>query len=275
MIALLPYLVAASITVGGKTRTYLLDTPSTGAAGKPLVIMLHGWGGDAAQCRRDYGMSRIGEDSGFTVVYPEGLRSPGGLRSWNSGGCCAWAGQQGIDDVGFISALIDSLVARYHIDSHRVYAAGMSNGAMMAYRLACVLSGRIAAIAAVSGTMTQQTACRPVRAIPILHIHSVRDTKVPYTGGDGLGGQYFRPVDSTLRIWAALDSCDRVSPSTRQSYTLTTWLRQNKTMIQCYLTTDGGHAWPGGKKPRAAADDPSTALDASVTIWEFFRSYRL
>ena len=154
----------------------------------------------------------------------------------------------------------------------------MSNGAMMAYRLACELSNKIAAIAPVSGTLLTTQPCQPERPVPLLHIHSQLDTKVPYNGGTGIGGYYFPPVDSALQVWAGENSCNTPPQvvTDNEGYKLTRWSGcKDGVIIESYLTKDGGHAWPGGNKSNPRGDTPSTAIDATNIIWEFFQQYQL
>ena len=170
----------------GKSRFYSIHLPSAYPKSKnplPLVVALHGGGGSGRQFETQSRLSEKADKEGFIVVYPDGLQNPGilGLRTWNAGACC---GQSAVtrqaDDVGFIRELIDKLVATYRIDSKRIYATGHSNGGMLCYRLACELPDKLAAIAANAGTMQVETACRPTRVMPILHIHSQLDRNVPY-----------------------------------------------------------------------------------------------
>ncbi|QXD14135.1 alpha/beta hydrolase fold domain-containing protein [Rhodocaloribacter litoris] len=268
-----------TLMVDGRLRTYLLNLPPSYADSAdpyPLVIALHGLGGDAWQFERDYRFTDKATADEFVVAYPEGIpsRGPLRLRMWNAGTCCGEPVEQNVDDVAFISALIGHLVATYRIDPQRVYVAGMSNGGMMAYRLACEVADRIAAVAIVSGTMVVND-CRPAHPMPILHLHSVRDTVVPYKGGEGLGGYVFPSVDSVLTVWGEVNGC---APSPRsitfKDYSLTTWFSCDAgAEIEMYLTEDGGHAWPGGRKPRPRADTPSTAIDANTLIWAFFQRF--
>lgn len=275
------YRYNGQMNVDGRTRTYTLNLPPDyyDTTNLALVIALHGFGGSAAQCERDYGITEKANTEGFIVVYPDGIFSngPAHLGSWNTGTCCPVAQSENVDDVHFISALIDELVSKYKIDPKKVYVAGMSNGAMMAYTLACDLSGKIAAITSVSGTLMVSSPCQPSRAVPILHIHSAVDTKVPFDGGYGMGGYYFTPVDSTLSIWSMLDSCPAPPTVTQYTgYTFTEWKDINgRPAIDLYLTQDGGHSWPGGLKPRAKADPPSVYLNATDLLWSFFQRYTL
>lgn len=276
------YRIQGTLTVDGNNRTYLLNLPSTynASADYPVVIALHGTGGDAAQFERDYGFTEKANDEQFMIVYPEGVPGPGsfGIRTWNAGNCCGYLQQTRVDDVQFITQLIDHLSEAYSVDSKRVYVTGMSNGAMMAYRLACEIPDRIAAIASVSGPLIAAQPCEPSRAIPILHIHSELDTKVPYAGGKGLAGYNFPSIDSTLTVWAGLDKCNPspIVVEENDSYQHIEWQDcKDDARIELYLTKDGGHAWPGGHKSRAAADEPSHAFNATDLIWDFFKQHQL
>jgi len=180
--------------------------------------------------------------------------------------------------VKFISTLIDKLVSDYNVDPKKIYLTGMSNGGMMAYRLACEIPEKIAAIAPVSCSMMVEKPCNPSRPMPVLHIHSVRDTKIPYYGGVGIGGYYFPPVDSVLNVWSIVNAC----PGGEQviidnaDYKFTKWSKcGNDVTIQSYVTQDGGHAWPGGQKTSQRSDDPSTVISASDVILDFFQMYQL
>ena len=271
-----------SMQLDGYERSYLLNLPPTynDSSNFPLVIALHGLAGSASQMEQDYGLTTKSNSAGFIVVYPEGVRSDGflGIRTWNAGTCCDFAMERNVDDVHFISQLIQKLTSTYKINPKKIYVTGMSNGAMMTYRLACELSPQLAAIAPVSGTLLTTNPCTPARAVPVLHIHSAIDNKVPYAGGYGLANYYFPPVDSTLRVWACIDGCHATPQVITQAnlYTQTQYMNCNpNTTVQLYLTKDGGHSWPGGLPARAGADAPSAAFNATDLIWSFFNQYQL
>lgn len=271
-----------SLQVDGYIRSYLLNLPPNYNDSNhfSLVIALHGTGGSAAQMETDYMLTSKSNSARFIIVYPEGVRSDGilGIRTWNAGGCCDYAMQHNVDDVKYIKLLIQKLTATYKIDPKKVYATGMSNGAMMCYRLGCELSQQLAAIAPVSGTLITTQACMPARPLPILHIHSALDTKVPYRGGYGLANYYFPPVDSALRVWAGINGCNTAPETVTDAplYTQTQFAGcAHNATIQLYLTKDGGHAWPGGLPATSRADEPSKAFYATDLIWDFFRKYEL
>jgi polyhydroxybutyrate depolymerase len=278
-----PYRFNASLTIDGLVRTYILNLPPNyydGESDFPLVIGMHGTGGSAAQFEYDYHFTEFSNEAKFIVVYPEGVQSSGflGLRTWNAGNCCDYALDHQIDDVKFIRELINELVSKFNVDSKRVYVTGMSNGGMMAYRLACEIPEKIAAIATVSCSMVVSQSCNPSRAVPILHIHSVLDSKIPYLGGIGIGGYYFPPLDSVLNVWSANNLCASVPQVliNNDEYKFTKWTDcKNGASVEYYLTQDGGHAWPGGLKSRSGADSPSKVINANELIWDFFQRFEL
>lgn len=274
------YRINASLNIDGISRPYLLILPPNyyddDTTSFSLVVGLHGTGGSASQFDRDYGLTQNTKSSNSIVVYPEGVEREGRfkVRTWNAGWCCDYALENNIDDVGFIGELIDILISNYRVNAKQVYLAGMSNGGMLAYRIACELPGKIAAIATVSCSMVVTLPCNPDQSIPVLHIHSALDTKIPYEGGIGIGGYYFPPIDSVLNVWSGINQCNVQEEILVDNsfYRLTRWSACNSSVaIECYLTKDGGHSWPGGLRPRPNADAPSAAINATDIIWDFFR----
>lgn len=270
-----------SIIVDGRERSFLLNLPPNYMDSEgdfALVIGMHGGAGNARHFEETYHFSEKSNEAQFIAVYPEGVKSDGplGARTWNAGTCCDYAVEQNVDDVKFLSELIDHLTAEYKVDPKRVYATGMSNGGMMAYRLACELSDKIAAIAGVSTSMGMSTPCDPNGPVSILHIQSKLDESVPFEGGVGVRGNYFPPIDSVLNVWSGLNSCTNMPESTSfDNYLFTEWNTcAESTAIKYYLTEDGGHSWPGGEKGTFFADPPSTALNATDLIWDFFQEHR-
>ena len=270
-----------SILVDGLQRSYLLRLPSAydGVDPLPLVIAMHGGFGSGAQLEQQSQLSAKAEDEGFIVVYPDGVASNLGIRTWNAGGCCGYAMNNGIDDVGFINALLDSLLTTYAIDGQRVYATGMSNGGFMSYRLACELSERIAAIAPVSASMTIDV-CQPDRPMPVLGMHSYLDESVPYLGGIGTGvsDHYNSPQDSVQTAFALHADCSVLNDTVQNDadLTLVRWhgCDCGHEML-LYMTHDGGHSWPGGLQTGGFADPPSQVIDANDLMWDFFQQYTL
>lgn len=272
-----------TMQIDGRQRSLIINLPpryDTGTAGLPLIIGLHGTGGNAAQFERNYHFSEKADEAGFIAVYPNGIQSEGrlGIRTWNAGACCDYAMEQNVNDVKFISGLIDKMIAEYHVDPKRVYVTGMSNGGMMAYRLAAEIPGKIAAIAPVSCTMVFDPPGGSSRPVPIIHIHSILDKIIPYAGTTNPLGYHFPPVDSVLSVWVRRNGCRPEAQVLvdNSEYKQMQWLdASGNPMIVHYVTQDGGHSWPGGDQVRPGAAPPSRVLDANDLIWAFFRQYAL
>ena len=270
-----------NMTYDTMERTYLMHLPAgyTGDELLPMIIAMHGGFGSADNLQNQSRLSEKADADNFIVVYPEGVK--GGvldIRTWNAGWCCGYASNSNIDDVGFINALLDTLIQKYAIDTSRIYATGMSNGGFMAYRLACELSNRIAAIAPVSASMTM-TDCSPSRPVPIIHFHSFADASIPYTGGvgEGVSNHYNPPLDSVLNAWATINNCAvRNDTLTANSeYTHVVWSGGTcGSEVQLYITEDGGHSWPGGRQT-VIGDPVSEYINADDLMWDFFQQYSL
>ncbi len=268
-----------TMTIDGIKRNYLVNLPPEyyDSSNFSLVIALHGGGGSGSLFEKMTGLTEKANASGFIVVYPDGT---GDVKTWNAGECCGEAVTNKVDDVKFISTLIDQLIATYKINPKKVYATGHSNGGMMCYRLACELSYKIAAIAPNSSTLVVSSPCNPSRPMPVLHFHSKLDERVVYTGGhsNGSSGSYYPPVDSVLNVFSLINNCSDPSRVifSNDLYTFTEWSScTNNVTIQYYLTNDGGHSWPGGFPEGPNADPPSTAINANDLLWNFFQQYQL
>ena len=278
------YRISSSITVDGRTRTYIINLPPNyyEAADFSLVIGLHGGGGSGEQFETSSTLTDKANISKFIVVYPDGVQGSGLLkaRTWNAGGCCDDAVDNNINDVKFISELIDKLLSEYKINPKKVYATGHSNGGMLSYRLACELSNKIAAIAPNASTMVVTQPCNPGRPVPILHMHSVLDQNVPYKGGVGSGvsRHYNPPIDSVMNVWQLKNQCLQPAKAIvdNYNYKLTSWFDcTNNVSVHYYLTKDGGHSWPGGAPGSAIGDPPSTVINANDLLWQFFQEHQL
>ncbi|HXH18840.1 MAG TPA: T9SS type A sorting domain-containing protein, partial [Chitinophagales bacterium] len=221
----------------------------------------------------------IADREHFIVAYPTGVDT-----AWN----CFGNPHTGVDDIGFLSALIDTLHEDYHIDLNRVYFTGMSNGGFMCYSAACLLGHRVAAIASVAGSTTDSMLvyCQPSRAMPIMHIHGDADWIVNYNGSfvGGLGGN--NSVDSSLQYWVQYNNCpsspaETMLPDADETDGCTVrkilWAPcDNGSEIIHYRVIDGGHTWPGSPIDfNGWGGNANNDFKASEVIWEFFSQYTL
>jgi len=279
-------------TPDGRTRHYRLYVPASLTPGRPapLLVALHGGLGTSAQFATNSGFDGLAESNGFVVVYPDGigaLPNGGGPQTWNGGYCCGAAARQGVDDVRFVRAVIDTVTAEVPVDPARIYAAGHSNGAILAYRLACELSDRIAAIGVQAGSLGVDT-CTPARPVSVFHLHGTADTNHPIGGGAGTGvsGVVFRPARAAVEALATADGC-ATSPAPapvaavdppNPDVQATTWSPcADATAVRFVVVTGATHAWMGHPSVSAAAaslvGEPYTGLDASRAIWSFLAAH--
>jgi polyhydroxybutyrate depolymerase len=251
---------------GGRRRRYFVHVPPSydGKTPLPLVLVLHGATQSPESAERMSGMSAQADREGFLAVYPSGT---GRLPTWNAGACCAYAMENNVDDVGFLRALIDRLEREYRIDARRIFAAGISNGGMMSYRLACELADKIAAIAPVEGA--QDVACRPSNPVSVIVFHGTADRLVPFEGGATpfqLGSRRSdASVDSTVAFWTKEDGC---SPTPKREETAAVRIEsysgcRDGTAVTLYAIQGGRHIWPGTRL--SGNEVPATEL-----MWSFF-----
>ncbi|MEZ4530064.1 MAG: PHB depolymerase family esterase [Thermomicrobiales bacterium] len=260
-----------TLTVGGVERTYRVHVPGgrSPELGFPVLFVLHGGGGNAKQVERSTGFSELADREGFIVVYPNGSgRFPRRL-TWNAHNCCAYAYEENIDDVSFISALIDRIVADYHADSTRIYITGHSNGAMMTFRIACELSEKIAAAAPNAGALNTDS-CQPVSPVAMLIMNGEDDTKVPVAGGtptgSGPAGEYDRvdtPTSFAVDTWVRLDGCPGPATVVETPSSITrAWSGcEGGSEVEQVIIRDWEHSWPS-----AAEGAP---IDGAQVIWDF------
>lgn len=269
-----------ALTHDGRERSYLVHVPPgyDPAQPTPVVLVFHGGGGHAENVRMMTGFDAIADAEGFIVVYPNGTgRLPDRLLTWNGGRCCAYALEQNVDDVGFVRALLADLETLANVDARRIYATGMSNGAIMSYRLACELADVIAAIGPVAATQNLD-ACAPSRPVPVLHIHGDADRHAPYNGGVGaesLVGIPFAPVETTIAFWVQYNGC-KATPQITQSGSIRHTVYsgcQHNAAVELYTVVGGGHAWPGGEPGWRGGDAPTSELNASQVLWDFFAAH--
>ena len=278
-------------------RSYLVHVPPQASPGRPLPLVLnfHGAGSNAEVVKAYTRMDKAADRDGYIVVYPNGSSGfQGRFLTWNAGSCCGPAAALQVDDVGFTLAVLDDISKRASVDSTRVYAVGLSNGAMMAYRVAAEASERIAAVAGVAGTMSVAKFA-PKRPMPVMHIHSTQDHIARYDGGFGPPAtiadtrQFNSSVEDSLRKWLDFDGCslrpavvetvagkagtpDEAHSAIRRVYRP---CREGVEVVLLQLS-GAGHVWPGGVRDYMPdlLGTGTAVIDANTEIWKFFSRFR-
>ncbi|HEV2583514.1 MAG TPA: PHB depolymerase family esterase [Ktedonobacteraceae bacterium] len=272
-----------SIQVGGLTRTYLVHLPPGQNAPMPLVLVFHGGGGSSRGMNAVTRFNSLADAQGFIVVYPDGYD-----KSWADGRGTTAADRFGVNDVAFVSALIDQLAHTLSINARRIYAAGISNGGFFTLRLGCQLATKIAAIAVVAATMPANLAptCHPARPVPAQFYHGSADPLVPAAGGSmtvGAGGDILS-INDSVALWARLNGCQSAPATTMlpQSINDGTQVQraayagcQQGADVVFFNIIDGGHTWPGGLQylPVSVIGRTTRNLNATNVMWAFFEAH--
>lgn len=264
-------LTTQTLEIDGRSRSWLFYRPlQLSGDSAPLVLVYHGGLANAQHALEMSDFTELADEFGFMVAFPEGVG-----RTWNSGSCCGKAVSAEIDDISFTRALVAQISAANPVDPARIYATGISNGGMFAYRLACDAPDLIAAIAPVAAILNvRDDQCSPEQSLAILHIHGSGDQHVPFAGGTGsrtVSGLSYRSVPSSIDFFTAAYGCDAAPETTQLNQRITQDNYQNCASdgeIQLLTIDGGGHRWP--LDPAWHGLDPATT---SATIWQFFANH--
>jgi polyhydroxybutyrate depolymerase len=248
----------------GVMREYLIHIPDAlPTTPVPLVLNFHAYRFDAVQHSRYTQMREAADARGFVAVHPDGVS-----ESWNGESCCGTAESTGVDDLGFVDALIDEVMATVCIDERRVYASGFSNGGFLSHRLACELSDRIAAIGTVAGPDGTTTPCTASNRVGVLHIHGESDLIVPYDGGF----LFPRGATETFMEWGERNGCTGTPAETfamGDARCVAFPTCEGGVTTELCTITGGGHTWPGATET-ISPGHMSMDLDATARILDHF-----
>ena len=255
---------AQTLVHDGLNREYIIYVPNSydGTSAVPLLLNFHGFGGSASQFINDADMRAEAEANSFILVYPQGS-CLNGASHWNP---CPIDGdnKSTADDVGFVEAMISEISSQYNLDMERIYAAGYSNGGMMAYGLANYKSDLIAAVASVSGTMLNCTGPTS-HPMPVIHLHGTSDGVVSYNGSND-----WNSVQSTLDYWTSFNNTistptidtDNTGGMTIEHYSYEQG--DNAVSVEHYKYIGGDHVW---------FNEPYQGQNASELVWNFMSRY--
>jgi polyhydroxybutyrate depolymerase len=255
---------AQTLVHDGMNREYILYVPNSydGTSAVPLLFNFHGFGGSASEFINDADMRAEAEANSFILVYPQGS-CLNGASHWNP---CPIDGdnKSSADDVGFVEALVNEVSSQYTIDLERIYAAGYSNGGMMAYGLANYKSNLIAAVASVSGSMLDCLG-NTSHPIPVVHLHGTSDGVIPYDGSND-----WNSVQSTLDYWTSFNntiSTPTINVDTTGGMTIEHYVYgqgDNSVSVEHYKYIGGDHVW---------FNEPYQGQNASNLVWSFMSKY--
>jgi polyhydroxybutyrate depolymerase len=248
-----------TLSSGSRQRSALVHVPRGIPSGHhvPLVLVLHGAGGNGPKMERYSGFSRTADRYSFIAIYPSAAGPVWNQRALSIG----------TDDVAFLSALVTRVRHTGCVDARRIFATGVSNGAGMVALLGCRLSA-LHAIASVDGDYSEQPRCQPSHALRLLEIHGTADQIAPYFGpGDHPSSNGLPPF---VNAWVRIDGCSRHA-SSRALATHTTLYSfggcTNGVVVDHIRIQGGGHQWPGANPPDPG---PPATICGTCTIWSFF-----
>jgi len=274
-----------SLKLDDSTRSYVVHVPPKYDPRQPVpvVLALHGAAMNGPMMAVFSGLHDKADEAGFVAVFPNGTGVAGLLLTWNAGGLTGKLAEDPTDDVAFLAAVLDDLATVVHVDPKRVYAAGMSNGGMMCYRLAAELADRIAAIAPVAGTMAVDSRKRS-RAMPVIHFHGTDDQLVPFGGPDERVPRFltFKSVEESIQVWVRKNRCPKKPkaiklPDTADDGTIVTRKTygpgRNGAEVVLVVIEGGGHTWPGRQPAFSFLGKSTEDISANDLIWEFFQKH--
>ncbi|WP_255120306.1 PHB depolymerase family esterase [Synechococcus sp. Cruz CV-v-12] len=267
----------------GRMRDYLLYTPPSYNPNSPTPVVFGFHGGTSYNVRfaRTTNLHKLADEKGFLVVYPNAVN-----KNWNDGRGTV---NQDIDDVGFVTALIEEVKRLRNVDARRVYVTGISNGAFLVQRLACERSDRIAAFSSIAGSMPTplRATCNPSKPVSIMMINSPNDPFVPWEGGEGKRGKggSILSILGTVDFWRQRDGCrasnEETLPDNVPGDNTRVYVRRygdclGNTAVVLYRIEGGGHTWPGGAdQPAWLLGATSQKLNATRVSWNFFQMHTL
>ena len=272
-----------NLETGGYNRSYLLHVPAVRPRTRlrrvtafPVVLLLHGSGADGKTIQLLSNFDSLADANHFIVAYPNGTTGQFGFGSdWNAGECCGAAARNEVDDVAFLQAVIADISAHLPVNRRRLYVAGFSDGARMAYHFACQRARTVTAIGVVSGSLVDAH-CSPALPVPAVIVHGTADEDVPISdpastrlpvrpAADLLG------LSPSAQFWAVQNGCRTPQHRAEAPAVIETVFRVCRGADLILYTIEGGtHNWPGGAPDGSNGAQPTGGFDASKALIGFF-----
>lgn len=263
-------LTTKTLTVGSVNRTYKQYLPASFDPQNEqvsLVVLLHGIGGTSSDMVST-GFNYIADTARVIAIYPQGIVNAYGQTSWNNGTLLA----SSVDDIGFMHAILDSMILNYNVDPARVYFTGFSMGSIMTHHLACAMNSRIAAIGCMAGTMPTSdiASCSPTYATPVIHLHGTADGTIPYSGS---ALPSLSLVAETINFWRNVHGCDATADSTQlpniaaDNITIDRFVYDNCTPLTSV------ELWRFNGADHIYLYEPLNDIDEMMQVWLFLRQW--
>jgi len=277
------------LRVLGFNRSYLIHVPKnySRAEARPLVVALHGAFSTADEMEEETGFSQLADKEGFLVVYPNGITLFGWFQHWNAGHCCGRATKDGVDDVGFVSTVIEEVRRDFPVDPSRIYMAGYSNGGMLTYLFAAQKPETVAAVGVIAATIGSSSSpsepkmrIPPARdPVPVVAFHGLEDDSIPYEGGShAKNGHCYLSVKESMEFWL---KANRISATPQREVMMAgrviknTWGTPGGDREVILYTLEGWkHTIPTLYFTNKLPDgDPLKDFNATELMWDFFKRH--
>jgi len=259
-----------SVTIGAVNRTYkqylpVAFDPQTEQVS--LVVILHGIGGSSSDMVST-GFNYIADTARVIAIYPQGVLNAYGQTSWNNGTLLA----SSVDDIGFMHAILDSMILNYNVDPARVYFTGFSMGSIMTHHLACAMNNRIAAIGCMAGTMPSSDIqnCSPTYATPVIHLHGTADGTVPYSGS---ALPSLSLVAETINFWRNVHGCDATADSTQLPNTAADNITIDRFVYDNCTPLTSVELWRFNGADHIYLYEPLNDITEMMEVWLFLRQW--
>lgn len=272
----------------GNTRAYSIYIPTsyTGDSSVPLVFYFHGAPEDRTIAQGTTNYTAIAEANGFIMVYPEAFFEDNNGFVW-ADGRNGVADQAGINDVGFVNELINTISNEYNINADKIYASGFSNGGFLVQHLAQQTSTPFSAFASTAASLHLSYANNSTEAKPMLYMYGTADPFLSYDNGGTTPGNYqfedALDIESAVDYWVANNNCNTTPTETNltdsnstDNSTVTTFEYSGEddgAIVKFYRINGGGHTWPGVDVRQAFFGSTNLDIDASEEIWNFFNQF--
>ncbi|MBW1788098.1 MAG: prolyl oligopeptidase family serine peptidase [Deltaproteobacteria bacterium] len=274
--------IEETLVLSGRKRRYLLHLPPDRRPSKPfpLLIALHGRYETGPQMMKQTRFDRVADKGKFALVCPTGVK-----RSWADGRGISHADVMGIDDIGFVEALIKTAEKKFSADPRRIFLLGFSNGGSMVHRLALDRPQLFSGAAVVSAAIPQSAGdeIKPGVPVPMMFVYGTADPVTPYNGGPMPGGYTAMSVEQVAGIWAERNGCGprpsvkkRPGPEKGTSVIVSSFDDcDGGKGVKLITITGGGHAWPGAAEGPDGRDSTQTGIgfNLSQAIWDFFHCF--
>ena len=272
---------AIKLNVDGMTRNFILHIPDAYTADHrvPLVVVLHGRGGSGPKAAQNLEWMEKADEENFVVAFPSAKGTP---KTWNSG---HFKLSYERDDVTFLKRVMEYAERNYSIDGRRIFIVGEGSGGMMAYRMAGEMPDKFAAVGVFGGSIgatvrgKSYRVPQPTQPVPLIHIHGMRDPKVPFGGASLQEPKYIDMADATLstEMWAdacGTESKPEVSFTSEGRVIINGYKRGDvKNFVVLIAISYGTDVWPGSVKDRRQRKDAPPIIDATTVFWDFFKKH--